>query len=133
MLISGMKRGQKKYYLRSIELKKQIGDERGTLFALANLTTLGSLPKEEVNGYTEQGFALAQQLNDPLFHCCFCTSQKPTSYLPVENMKKHLLYYSLSMKITVDQKQVMNTWKFYRLWQKFTIGKEAIAKLNHMP
>ena len=61
----------KKYYLRSIELKKQIGDKRGTLFALANLTTLGSLPKEEINGYTEQGFALAQQLNDPYFIAAF--------------------------------------------------------------
>ena len=61
----------KRYYLRSIALKGQVGDERGKLFALANLTTLGTLPSEEIMGYTDQGYSIAKELNDPYFITAF--------------------------------------------------------------
>lgn len=67
----GDEKRAKKYYLRSIELKKQTGDERGTLFALANLTTLNSLPIAEINSYANEGYALAKKLNDPYFLTAF--------------------------------------------------------------
>jgi signal transduction histidine kinase/DNA-binding response OmpR family regulator len=61
----------KRYYLRSIELKGQVGDERGKLFALANLTILETLPTEETARYTNQGYDMAVQLKDPYFITAF--------------------------------------------------------------
>ena len=54
------------YALRALELKEQLGDERGKLFPMVQLTT-ADLPLEEHKKYVETALLQAQKVGDPIF------------------------------------------------------------------
>lgn len=54
------------YFRKSIDLKDQLGDKRGKLFALSNLLGL-DLPESETEESIEMGLKIAEEINDPLF------------------------------------------------------------------
>ena len=54
------------YALRALELKEQLGDERGKLFPMVQLTT-ADLPLEKHKQYVEAALTQAQKVGDPIF------------------------------------------------------------------
>lgn len=57
-----IKKEAKKLYLRSIDLKKEIGDKKGQLFALLNLSIMDGITLEEEKSYLDQGLAIAGEV-----------------------------------------------------------------------
>ena len=58
------------YYNRSIELKGQIGDERGKLFALANMLRLDN-PLDIKEDYIERAMRILEKIDHPFLHRLF--------------------------------------------------------------
>lgn len=62
------------FYLKSLELKEQLGDERGKLFALLNLVRVQEAD-ENMKQYLQMGLEIAEKLQDPFFLPEFKTNQ----------------------------------------------------------
>jgi len=60
----------KAYALRALALKEQLGDERGKLFPLTQLTTI-ELPPEEHKKYVDMALEQARKVGDPVFERLF--------------------------------------------------------------
>jgi len=100
------------YYLKSIELKDSIGDERGKLFALINMidcTPIDSMKKV----YIDQGLHISQEINQKTFISTF--TQRLAQYLAERgqnNEALHILkpiYDSLDIENQQEKHDIRNT------------------------
>jgi signal transduction histidine kinase/DNA-binding response OmpR family regulator len=68
----------KSYALRALELKRQLGDERGMLFPLVQLINL-NMPLEEHKAYIDTALTLARKVEDPVFERLFTAKSAEVS------------------------------------------------------
>ncbi|MCG8326876.1 MAG: ATP-binding protein [Chitinophagales bacterium] len=110
------------YALRALELKEQLGDERGKLFPMVQLTT-ADLPLEEHKKYVEAALVQAQKVGDPIFMRLF--TAKAAEVLDMEGKYSEALdllvpVYEQSRKAqSYDQGEVMRVlaYIYYHLKQ----------------
>ncbi|MEZ4918535.1 MAG: response regulator [Saprospiraceae bacterium] len=63
------------YFNKALELKKEIGDQRGQLFSLFNLVNCSTISAEEKEKYIQEGLRIASETNYTRFHNMFTESK----------------------------------------------------------